>query len=400
MYAKKHGTISFFLQVFFMTAMAIAIFATPAFAAAKKIDTVKLTFSYGETPKAGEAVGTVTARTTSKDFTVESAEYTNDTDEWSIGDRPEVTVVLSAAPDFRFSYTTSSHFKLSGCGADFRKAKVQDSGDSLTLQVYLKRVEGKLEEPGELDWDGTKAMWSESEGAKEYEVRLYRGKTQAASVTTRNTTYNFRDKITKSGEYSFRVRAISQYDGKAGSWSDYSDTNTFTSTSGAGGSVFGSATWMRNQTGWWYQYDNGDYLTDCWKNINHVWYYFNSDGYMLNGWQFIDGRWYYLDNSGAMLTGWQFINGRWYYLDNSGAMLTGWQFINGYWFYLETDGSMATGWKYLNENWYFLNSSGVRLTGWQDINGNWYLLDANGVMYAGRQTPDGYYVNGSGVWVQ
>lgn len=211
-----------------LTAALVLIFAPvsfmSAYGAGDKIDTVKIAFSYGQTPKAGDSVGTVSARTTSREFSVDP--------------------------------------------------------------------------PGSLEWDGAYAMWSEVEEAKEYEVRLYRNRKQAASATTKDTAYDFRDKITRGGDYTFRVRGINRYDGKAGGWSDYSDSNTFTDD-GASSSVRGG--WIQNQTGWWYRYSNGDYLTDCWKYINNEWYYFNGDGYMLNGWQHIDGRWYYLNGNGVML---------------------------------------------------------------------------------------------------
>ena len=44
-----------------------------AFAATEKIDTVKLSFTCDPVPKAGEAPGTVTAKTSSREFTVKSA---------------------------------------------------------------------------------------------------------------------------------------------------------------------------------------------------------------------------------------------------------------------------------------------------------------------------------------
>ena len=47
------------------------------------------------------------------------------------------------------------------------------------------------------------------------------------TVTTANTVYDFRSDITRGGDYTFRVRGIARYDGKAGSWSDYSDESTF-----------------------------------------------------------------------------------------------------------------------------------------------------------------------------
>ena len=198
-----------------------------AFAAAERIDNARITFSYDQAPKAGEAPGTVAAATTSKEFTVESAKYANDTDRWTLGDRPEVTVILNAADGYRFYYTSSSHFKLSGCGAQFRKAKVLDGGNSLQLEVYLKRVEGRPDQAQSLEWDGSYAMWDEIDGVKHYEVRLYRNKTLVTTVTTANTVYDFRSDITRGGDYTFRVRGIARYDGKAGSWSDYSDESTF-----------------------------------------------------------------------------------------------------------------------------------------------------------------------------
>ena len=61
---------------------------------------------------------------------------------------------------------------------------------------------------------------------------------------------------------------------------------------------------------------------------------------------------------------------------------------------------MQTGWLKLDGQWFYLADSGAMLIGWQAINGNWYYLGTDGVMYEDTWTPDGFYVNGSGVWVQ
>lgn len=431
------GIIKTILGCLFLSLGFSGLTGITAFAAAERIDNARITFSYDQAPKAGEAPGTVAAATTSKEFTVESAEYANDTDRWTLGDRPEVTVILNAADGYRFYYTSSSHFKLSGCGAEFRKAKVLDGGNSLRLEVYLKRVEGRPDQAQSLEWDGSYAMWDEIDGVKHYEVRLYRNKTLVTTVTTANTVYDFRSDITRGGDYTFRVRGIARYDGKAGSWSDYSDESTFSNYEAEN---YGKGSWIQNQRGWWYRYHNGDYPVSCWKNIDGAWYYFNNNGYMLTGWQKIGGKWYYLETNGVMLTGWRFINGNWYYLEPSGAMATGWKNIGGPWYYLGPSGAMLTGWQYIGSRWYFLDSSGAMLTGWQSINGNWYYLDGsgamltgwqqingrwyyfdgsgamltgwhyingrwycfdgNGAMYANQHTPDGYFVDGSGVWRQ
>lgn len=418
-----------------LPAVFVLLFGITAFAAAEKIDTVRLTFSCDPVPEAGEAPGTVTAKTTSNEFTVTGAEYTNDVDRWTLGERPEVEVTLKAAEGFRFSYTSSSHFRLSGCGADFVRAKIYDDGDTMILKAYLKRAEGKPEEVYGLEWSGTWAMWEASEeDIKSYEVRLYRNKRLVTTVTTTDTEYDFRSHITQNGDYTFRVRAVARYEDRTGPWSEYSEENTFSDYEAQ---YYGQGSWIQNQHGWWYRYYNGDYPSSCWKNINNAWYYFNRDGYMLTGWQYIDGNWYFLGSNGAMLgggwnfinghwyymngsgimqtgwqnlsgrqyylngdgvmlTGWQYINGRWYYLGGDGAMQTGWQHINGRWYYLNRDGAMQTGWQYLNGNWYYLGGDGAMQTGWQYIDGSWYYLDGNGAMYANRNTPDGYYVDGSG----
>ena len=423
-----------FLRCLFLLMICTVFMGTTAFAATEKINTVKLSFTCDPVPKAGEAPGTVTAKTSSKEFTVKSAEYTNDVEVWSLGDRPRVKAVLEAADGYRFSYTTSSHFKLSGRGADFIKAKISDSGSTLNLECYLNQADGKPGTIQGLDWSGFRARWDKAdEDVKHYEVRLYRNKNLVTTVTASGTSYDFRNEITRSGDYTFRVRSIAKYADRAGDWSGYSDENTVTERQVSNN---GSGSWVQNQYGWWYRYYNGGYPSNTWEKINNTWYYFNRDGYMLTGWQqingswyylgssgamtrgwqavsgrwyymngdgvmltgwqYLSGHWYYLDGSGAMLTGFQFINSRWYYLNSDGVMLTGWQFINGAWYYLDGSGAVLTGWQYINGRWYFMNDSGIMLTGWQFINGSWYYLDSSGAMYANQTTPDGYYVDGSG----
>ena len=156
---------------------------------------------------------------------------------------------------------------------------------------------------------------------------------------------------------------------------------------------------MQNQNGWWYQYTNGTWPSNSWVKLpvqgGETWYYFNKDGYMATGWLFENNNWYYLDPQ----TG-----------TNNGRMMTGWQQIGGQWYYFNQNGSMATGWNYINNNWYFLDhqaggNNGRMMTGWHMISDKWYYfstdkLAGEGSMYADRMTPDGFYVNKDGVWVQ
>ena len=68
---------------------------------------------------------------------------------------------------------------------------------------------------------------------------------------------------------------------------------------------------------------------------------------------------------------------------------------------MDSNGYMLTGWQFINNRWYFLhNPNGNMITGWVQTNGLWYYCDASGAMLTNTYTPDGYYVDGNGVWRQ
>ena len=373
-----------------------------ALAADKKIDTVKLSFSYSKAPESGDEIGDITVKAGSSGFEVDSAEYTNieDQDTWTVGDIPEVKVELSAKDGYKFSYTSKSHFSLSGCNADFKKAKIYDDGQYIEVYAELKRIGGKLQGASELEWNDTTAEWEEIEGAKSYDVKLLRDDKTVTTVSTTGTSYNFAGYFNREGDYTFRVRAISRYNNKTGEWSE--DSNSLYIDEDELGRYGGSGHWEQDGTGVWYAYDTGGYPASCWKQINGAWYYFNNKGYIVTGWQKLDGTWYYLNPSnGIMMTGWQAINGKWYYMNGSGEMQTGWQAINGRWYYLDGSGAMQTGWQRLGGQWYYLDPSGAMQTGWQDIGGARYYLNDSGVMLTDWQDIGGarYYFNSSGAMV-
>lgn len=374
--------------------------AFTSLAADKKIDSVKLTFSYGQAPASGDDIGDITVKAGSSGFEVESAEYTNaeDQDTWTVGDVPEVKVELSAKDGYYFSYTSKSHFSLSGGNAEFKRAKIYDSGAYIEVYAELKRIGGKLEGASSLEWNDTTAEWGEIEGAKSYDVKLMRDDKTVTTVSTTGTSFDFAGYFNREGDYTFRVRAISKYNSKTGEWSE--DSDSLYIDEDEIGRYGGSGHWAQDSKGWWYSYDTGGYPASSWKQIDGVWYYFNSSGYILTGWQKLDGTWYYMNPSGAMATGWQAVNGQWYYMNGSGEMQTGWQSINGRWYYLNNSGAMQSGWLKLSGQWYYLDQTGAMLTGWQAIDGKWYYLGTNGVMAANTWTPDGRYVDGSGAWVQ
>lgn len=107
-------------------------------------------------------------------------------------------------------------------------------------------------------------------------------------------------------------------------------------SSGGKGKFGGNGKWMKDENGWWYQYEDGTFPAKTWAFLlyqnQYEWYYFDERGYMLSGWLLMDGVWYYLNPlsdgmKGKMLTGWQLIDGKWYYFSErsdgtKGAMLT------------------------------------------------------------------------------
>lgn len=323
-----------------------------------KIDKVSVTVSCSPKPAAGDEVGNVTVTTESKEFTIDIAEFTTDNDTWVLGDEPMVLVELSANDGYRFSYTSKSHFSISGDGAEFEKAKIYDSGSWMELTISLDQIKGRLDAPEYLDWNGTIAQWDPMDGAKSYEVRLYRNGRTVTTVKTQNTYYDFSGQFTQEGDYSFKVRGVAEYNDRAGDWSESSDDQTIEKD--ALQYISGSGRWILDSNGWWYMYANGGYPNDGFRQIDNAWYYFNPNGYIQ--------------------LQWGFINGHWYYFGSNGVMTTGWQLVNGIWYYLGPDGIMATGWQY--------------------INGKWYYLDSSGAMYANTYTPDGHFVDASGarVW--
>ena len=159
--------------------------------------------------------------------------------------------------------------------------------------------------------------------------------------------------------------------------------------------------WLKkNYSEKWYYQKQGQLVQNDWVKDKGTWYFMNDKGVMFNQtWLYQGGSWYAFKSSGAMISAdWLYDNGSWYYLKDSGSMATGWLKDGGTWYYLKDSGSMATGWIKDNGSWYYLKDSGAMATGWIKDNGKWYYLASSGNMLSNTRTPDGYYVDASGVW--
>lgn len=85
------------------------------------------------------------------------------------------------------------------------------------------------------------------------------------------------------------------------------------------------------------------------------------------------------------------------------------EWINGGTKFLKADGSLARNEWIEGENgsFFYVGADGSYVTGWQtikeknsDATHQYYFNPADGAMYYNTYTPDGYWVNGDGVWIE
>ena len=85
---------------------------------------------------------------------------------------------------------------------------------------------------------------------------------------------------------------------------------------------------------------------------------------------------------------------------------------NGWWYEIDDDDDDFTeldddyddyaknGWRMIDRKWYYFDAHGYMKTGWVYADDDWYYLTEDGSLLTNAYTPDGYYVDASGVWVQ
>ena len=164
--------------------------------------------------------------------------------------------------------------------------------------------------------------------------------------------------------------------------------------------------WRKTKTGWWYQLEDGSWLSNCWKKINGKWYHFNKEGYIETGWLKSGGKWYYLNEDGTMYTGWKKFGNDWYFFRYIGEMKTGWMDDLPAWYYFGSDGKMKTGWLTLKatvqgkeqDTKYYIMPNGKLVTGWKKIDNTWYYFHGSGEL-ASDIWVDNEYVDADGKWV-
>ena len=200
--------------------------------------------------------------------------------------------------------------------------------------------------------------------------------------------------------------------------------------------------WVKNSNGQWtYRKADGSFVSNSWLTVDEKTYYMNENGIMLAdtyapdgtylnpsgvkvgykpGWVSDEGGWRYIQKNGyrAASTWIQDADGKWYYFNIGGYMETDSITPDGY--YVDANGvwdgqvsnftdnvnlgpgmSSSAGWESIDNSWKYKLEDGTYVTNaWKQVNGNWYYFDGNSLMVTNQQTPDGYYVNADGIWMQ
>lgn len=312
-----------------------------AFAAENREKITKIYLTVDSSIEAGDSDSDVNVTKSDGKFSIDEVEVTNDTGEWDPGDKPKIKVTLEANDGYYFSTTSSSAFKFYG-NADVSSvsASRKNSNSTMTVTITLEALTGDLS-IDEVEWNDTYspvATWEEGQGAKSYQVRLYRGSSSVTEAfTTTNTYYNFANYFTRTGEYFFRVRSVGS-NSKKGEWVEsdsmtiddyqlsriqngyYSNSTPTSNDNGPGSNNAQSGYWLQDGVGWWYRNANGSYTTNGWQYINNIWYCFDSVGYMRTGWILYNNNWYYCDlSTGAMWANTTTPDG--YRVDGNGAWI-------------------------------------------------------------------------------
>ena len=359
----------------------------------------------------------VSVRTNSKQYHVNTYEFINSDDGWEAGEEPKMRIYIDADEEYYFPKNLKKS-NLSVSGASCTSVKISEDLETAEVTIKLNAVEGTLGAVESAWWDSGspgKAKWMETEHAKAYEVKLYRGNTMVDHKDkVKGTNCNFYPYMDRQGGYTFKVRAVPADSSEAkyltaGEWKESEEQeisrqqaetapkagkNKTTGEKSPGNPSAGGPASNGNSPGNLNPSDFG------WNTVQNKWKYRNQEGsYAANGWKLIDGKWYLFDMSGNMLTGWQHYGGKDYYLTSSGDMVTGWLEENRKWYYFSADGARASGWLMDGDDWYFLGPDGAMSAGWVKWEDKFYYMNPENGKMLRNAYADQYYIGADGVWI-
>lgn len=309
--------------------------------AAQKIKKVSITVTNDF--KVGEDYSEDDVEVTTKDetYSISDIEILNEDDEWRSSDVPMIEVYLQAEDGYYFSVAKSTIKVKGGTYVSGRK----DGSTTIILKLQLPSLKGQVGDVNDVRWESqTVGSWEETYNTGYYEVRLYRDGKSVGNIQKSGTnSFDFASSMTRSGTYSFRMRAVNAQDNtKRSDWQEadgtvYIDEETaaqyksqYGTATSSGATEPGQAAnqqnqqygWILDHVGWWYRNGDGSYTTNNWQFIDGKWYFFDSVGYMVTGWIEWNGESYYCTpENGDMLADTVVPDGSGRRVDSSGAWI-------------------------------------------------------------------------------
>lgn len=317
-----------------------------------QVDNVALKIKSDIRPGSGQ--GKVKVATSNVRYHVEDSYITNEPEgQWEESSRPRVRITLEAEEGYGFKPGFSkSDVSLSGTEATVFSVS-RNSETKLVIIVTIVSVskdkEGYDLEVYDLQWDKERGcgLWGPGSDAKKYEVKLYRGDSLLNDSTwnTSAASFNFSHYITEEGPYTFQVRGVYN--------SSYKGEWAVSQVWEVDGEMLEAVKALAVRAG---DDQGGDAVSNpsdlspqgpagslgAWLHDGAGWWYCNADkSYTTNDWQKINGKYYFFDEHGYMTVGWIFWNNVYYYCGLDGSLLTDAWTPEGY--YVDGNGAWVEG---------------------------------------------------------
>lgn len=294
-----------------------------SWAASKKINNINLEINAQIEPDTDYGDEVIQIDTSGSKYYVSGYQILNEDNYWKPDSVPQLEITLVAEDDYYFPSVNKDSLRLKGSGAQFVSATRGDGNETLMVRVKLDNLNRTMKdiEKVTLSLSGN-AFWPEQYNAGSYEVRVYRdGRQVGTPLTSLTNSCNCREKMTRSGVYYVKVRAVNKYDSTIkGNWASAESIYVNDEI----------ASFFKGNPG---VSADGNITSGSWRQLGDArWIYDLGDGALAkDGWKLIDGEWYYFNEQGIMQTGWISWNGKYYYCADNGHMLTDCMTPDQYW---------------------------------------------------------------------
>lgn len=332
------------LNVALMAMTMAAALAFPACAA--EYDTIEeVTLEIESNIYAGTTGSNVEVTSDTDGCYVDSVTVTNEPDsdeEWEEDDKPKLSIVLYVDDEDEYRFVSGieeEDVTIDGADGEVTSVTRGSSGRKLTVKVTLDEIDYEDDEDYDEDLEIYDLWWEESTGEANWEENDDAKRYEVRLYRDGSSVTSVLK--TTDNDYDF-----SEYFTKKG---DY----TFKVRAVRSSSVYGD----------WYESDELSVDADEAEDIR------TSGGSGSYGISAAEGAW----------------------LQDS----VGWWWCN-------PDKTYPTSmWKYIGGCWYYFDSVGYCVMNqWVQTNGIWYYCGSTGAMLSNCWTPDGYWVNSDGAWVQ